>query len=292
MKKPKPTPLRQKFIKFLTLRFLSHRTIQSYTDYIVRLAKFHRKSPDILTSAEVQDWLYYLLIKRHYTASSVGVAINAVHCFYGRFLGRDCDPILHDIVRPKLEPRLPRVFSIEEIETLLTVGCQDDPRAKAFLSMVYGGGLRLNEATHVQVEDLCSDRHQLRVRQPKGGKPRYTLLSESLLQILRSYYRQFSPQGSYLFPGIRPDSPISSTCGQRLFYDAMRRAKLRGERGIHCLRHSFATHLIESGVEITTVQHLLGHARLASTAIYLHVREERVQQIQSPLGLLNLTPRS
>ena len=284
------TPLRQKFIQFLTLQDLAERTVQAYTSYVVDLAKFHHKSPDLICAQEVQGWFFHLISERKLAASSVNIAINAVHSFYGKFLHRDCDPYLSGIVRPKRQPRLPRVFSTQEVETLLTLGCKHDLRSHAFLATVYGCGLRLSEATHVQIEDLISQRHQLRVSHAKGGKPRYTLLSEPLLGILREYYRQFKPPGRYLFPGRIPGQPISKSHGQTLFYRALRCAKLSGPRSIHCLRHSFATHLIESGTEITAVQHLLGHAHLSTTARYLHVRQERIAQIQSPLGLLNLTP--
>lgn len=215
--------------------------------------------------------------------------MNDKSSFYGKFLGLDCDPYLSGIKRPKRKPRLPRVFSTEEVESLITLGCKNDLRSKAFLSMVYGCGLRLSEATHVQVEDLCPSRHQLRVSHAKGNKPRYTLLSESLLTILRSYYRQFKPKGPFLFPGVGSSLPMSKGTGQNLFYRALRRAKLPGPRGIHCLRHSFATHLLETNTEITVIQHLLGHASLSITVRYCHVRQERVRQIQSPLGLLSIS---
>ena len=291
MQKSNATPLRQKFIQFLTLRDLAERTVHAYTPYIIQLAQFHHKSPDMLCPEEVHAWFFHLISKRNYAASSVNIALNAVHSFYGKFLGLNSDPYLSGIKRPKRQPRLPRVFSIEEVETLIVVGCKNDLRSKAFLAMVYGCGLRLSEATHVQIDDLCSTRHQLRVSHAKGGKPRYTLLSESLLAILRTYYREFQLEGPFLFPGLLPDQPMSKGTGQNLFYRAFRRAKLSGPRGIHCLRHSFATHLLETHTEITIIQHLLGHAHLSTTALYCHVRQERIQQIQSPLGLLDINPR-
>ena len=236
MQKPTLTPLRQKFIQFLTLQGLAERTVQAYTAFVADLAKFHHKSPDLLSAPEVQAWFFHLVCERHLAASSINIAINAVHTFLGKFLQRDADPFLAPIKRPRRKPRLPRVFSTQETERLLTLGCQDDLRAKAFLSTVYGCGLRLSEATHVQIDDLIPDRHQLRVSHAKGGKARCTILSEPLLVILRDYYRQFKPQGPYLFPGVPPAQPMSKGTGQNLFYRAFRRAKLSGPRGIHCLR--------------------------------------------------------
>lgn len=291
MQNSNATPLRQKFIQFLTLSDLAERTVHSYTSYIIQLADFHHKSPDLLTPEQVHFWFFHLISKRKYSASSVNIAINAVHSFYGKFLGINCDPYLSGIKRPKRQPALPRVFSIEEVESLIDIGCKDHLRSKAFLCMVYGFGLRLAEATHVKIEDLCPSRHQLRVSHAKGNKPRYTLLSESLLEILRAYYREFKPKGPFLFPSLNSELPMSKGTGQNVFYRAFRRAKLPGPRGIHCLRHSFATHLLENNTEITVIQHLLGHANLSTTARYCHVRQERLQQIQSPLGLLNINPK-
>lgn len=293
MQKPNGSPLRQKFIQFLTLQNKAERTIHSYTSFVIDLSKFHRKSPELLSNDHLKAWFFHLISQRKLSASTVNLALNAVRSFYGRFLKQDIEPLLASIKRPKRHPHLPLVFSPREIELLLTRGVHEDLRAKAFLAIVYGSGLRLSEATHVKIRDLYSDRHQLLVSHPKGGRIRYTLLSESLLVILRTYYLQFKPQtqGLYLFPGDLSNQPMSKGTGQNLFYRAFRRAGLSSPRGIHCLRHSFATHLLETGTELTALQYLLGHAHLSTTAIYVHVRPERLGQIQSPLGLLNINPK-
>jgi integrase/recombinase XerD len=179
-----------------------------------------------------------------------------------------------------------QVFSVEQLEQLFTVGCVQ-PRDRAFLMTVYGGGLRLNEACHLRVGDLQSGRHQIRVVQGKGKKDRYTLLSPRLLEELRLYWKLFRLDG-WLFPSPHDgQQPLIDATGQRIFYRAVQRAGLPRQGGIHSLRHSFATHLLESGVEITVVQRLLGHTNLSTTAGYLHVRQERLGQIKSPLQLLD-----
>jgi site-specific recombinase XerD len=210
-----------------------------------------------------------------------------VRSFYGKMLNQDIEPLLHRIKRPRRPARMPRVYSMGEIEKLLTVGTEGNRRARAFLSCVYGGVLRLSEATHIQIKDLDSARHRLLVSHPKGGRQRYTLLSENLLAVLRDYYREARPK-TFLFPGAEPLVPINKGTGQGIFYGAVAKAGLPDRGGIHCLRHSFATHCLENGIEITVVQRLLGHASLHTTAGYLHVRAERMAQIQSPLGLLDL----
>jgi site-specific recombinase XerD len=153
---------------------------------------------------------------------------------------------------------------------------------------VYGAGLRLGEACGLEPRHIDSARMQIRVEQGKGRKDRYTLLSARLLQELRAYWRMFQP-GRWLFPSSHDaQKPMPGNTGQRIFTQAVARAGLPSKGGIHSLRHSFATHLLESGVEITIVQRLLGHNSLSVTANYLHVRRERLAQVQSPLQLLDL----
>lgn len=282
-----PTPLRQKFIEYLTLNRKAERTVHCYVSFIYSLAKFYKRSPELFSHEEIQHWLYHLIAERKQAPSTVNLAINAVRSFYGKMLQQDIEPLLHRIKRPRRPARVPRLYSMAEIAKLLTVGTEGNLRARAFLSCVYGGGLRLSEATHIQIKDLDGSRHRLLVSHPKGGRQRYTLLSDNLLTVLRDYYRQARPK-TYLFPGAEPLVPINKGTGQGIFYGAVAKAGLPDRGGIHCLRHSFATHCLENGIEITVVQRLLGHASLHTTAGYLHVRAERLAQIQSPLGLLDL----
>lgn len=282
-----PTPLRQKFIEYLTLNRKAERTVHCYVSFIYSLAKHYRRSPDLLSHEDIQHWLYHLIAERKQAPSTVNLAINAVRSFYGKMLQQDIEPLLHRIKRPRRPARVPRVYSMAEVEKLLTVGTAGNLRARAFLSCVYGGGLRLSEATHIQTKDLDSARHRLLVSHAKGGRQRYTLLSDNLLAVLRDYYRQVHPR-TFLFPGVEPLQPLNKSTGQGIFYGAVAKAGLPDRGGIHCLRHSFATHCLENGIEITVVQRLLGHASLHTTAGYLHVRAERLAQIQSPLGLLDL----
>ena len=282
-----PTPLRQKFIEYLTLNRKAERTVHCYVSFVYSLAKHTHRSPDLLGPADIQQWLYHLIAERKQAPSTVNLAINAVRSFYGGMLQRDIEPILRQVKRPKCPARVPQLYSMAEVERLLTLGTEGNLRARAFLSCVYGGGLRLSEATHIRIPDLSSARHRLLVSHPKGGRQRYTLLSENLLAVLREYYRQVRPK-LFLFPGDEPLQPMSKGTGQSIFYGAVARAGLPDRGGIHSLRHSFATHCLENGIEITVVQTLLGHAALSTTAGYLHVRAERLAQIQSPLGLLDL----
>ena len=286
------SPLRQKFIDHLTLRQLSERTVQTYIEWVADLAHFHRRAPDCLGRPEIDSWLLHLIQQRKLSDASVTLAINSLRSFYGSFLRQDVAALFSGIRTPRRHPQIPRVFSPDEVERLLTVGTDGDPLARAFLMTVYGCGLRLSEATHVCIADIDSKRFQLRVSHAKGGRERLVPLSDNLLQELRTWYRVHRPT-HWLFSQGPDQDPICKGTAQNIYYRARRRAQLPAKCGIHGLRHSFATHLIENGVEITLVQKFLGHAYLSTTALYLHVRQERMGQVKSPLGLIrtDLHPR-
>jgi site-specific recombinase XerD len=281
------TPLRQQLIQELVLRGLSDRTQEAYVHQVYHLAKFYRQPPDQLSDQQVRQYLFHLAHQRKLAASTVNQAVNAFRFFYHHVAPRDLEALRRALPIGRKEIRRPQVFSIEELEKLFTVGCPH-PKHRAFLMTVYGAGLRLNEACHLKCEHLDSARMQTRVVQGKGKKDRYTLLSPKLLEELRLYWRLFRPE-HWLFPSSRdPQRPLVDTTGQKMYYAAVQRAGLRRKGGIHALRHSFATHLLEAGVEITVLQRLLGHSSLSTTATYLHVRRERLAQIQGPLELLDL----
>jgi site-specific recombinase XerD len=226
-------------------------------------------------------------MERHWAASSINQAVNAFRFFYQHVAHRELTALRQALPFGRKSVVRAQVFSVEQLEQLFTVGCIQ-PRDRAFLMTVYGGGLRLNEACHLRVRDLQSDRQQIRVVQGKGKKDRYTLLSPRLREELKLYWKLYRLEG-WLFPAHHEvQQPMIDATGQRIFYRAVQRAGLPRQGGIHSLRHSFATHLLESGVEITVVQRLLGHTSLNTTAGYLHVRQERLGQIKSPLQLLDL----
>jgi integrase/recombinase XerD len=287
------TPLRQYFIRELALRGMSPRTQVAYVAAVHRLAQYYHQAPDQLNEEELKVYLLHLAQERHLAPSSLNQHVSALRCFYDLVLHRSPEVLRRAVPRVRKAIRRPQVFSVQELERLFTVGCPH-PKHRAFLMTVYGAGLRLNEACHLKPEHLDSARQQIRVEQGKGRKDRTTLLSPRLLAELRAYWRAFRP-GPWLFPSSRdPQQPLPDGTAQKLFWKAVARAGLPRKGGIHSLRHSFATHLLESGVEITVVQRLLGHSNLATTSTYLHVRQERLARIQSPLQLLDLdgTPKA
>ena len=280
--------LRQQLLEELVLRGCSERTQEAYVQQVYQLAKFFHQSPDQLSNQQVRAYLLHLARERQLAASTINQAVNAFRCLYERVLHREVEALRQALPFTRKPIQRPQVFGIAELERLFTVGCLH-PKHRAFLMTVYGAGLRLNEACHLKAEHLDAARQQIRVVQGKGRKDRYTLLSPRLLEQLRQYWRLFRP-AHWLFPATRdPLRPMADATGQRIYYHAVHRAGLRRKGGIHALRHSFATHLLEAGVEITVVQRLLGHAHLHTTSTYLHVRQERLAQIAGPLQLLDLS---
>ena len=285
------TALRAKYVRDLAVRGRALRTQQSYTSYVADLARFYHRSPDQISYDEVASWLHYLIRERKLSASSVNIAVNAVRFLYGVTLQRDVNALMAGVPRMKRHTRRAEVYARSEIEAILSAPAQ--PRDRAFLMSVYAGGLRLSEATHLQTNDIDRARMQWRVRQGKGAKERVLPLSQRLLQELEAYWRtqrqgRAGQDSSWLFLGRTAGQPMNRSTGQNIYYRAVRKSGVRRKGGIHLLRHSFATQLIESGVELTLVQRLLGHTSLVTTLRYLHVTAARLEAAQSPLDLIDL----
>ena len=248
------------------------------------LAKYYRRRPDRLNVEEVQEYLYHLMEERKLAWSSCNVALSGLRFFYGVTLRWPAAKVSFMLPRPRGQWKLPQVLAGIEVKRLLAA--RDNPKHRVFLMAVYAGGLRLSEAVNLQARDIDSARMQIRVRQGKGNKDRYTLLSHRLLEELRCYWRGYRPR-RWLFPGRPPQQHIHTATGQRIYYAARDKAKISKDGGIHILRHSFATHMIENGVELAAVQRLLGHRHMHTTMRYLHLTQNRRRQWQSPLDLLS-----
>lgn len=276
------TPLRQRLIREMQLRQFSPRTVDSYVDAVYGLAAFYQRSPDQLKLEEVRSYLHHLLIERKLAQSTCNLRAAAITFFYRNVLGQESFN-LH--FRRKHSGKLPEVYSVEELVQLFEAACSR--RDRVFLMTTYAAGLRLKEARHLKPKDIHSQRGLIRVEQGKGQKDRYTLLSPQLLTELREYWQEYRP-GEWLFPNEAKTEPIDRRSAQRIFYKAKRRAKLKRGRGIHTLRHCFATHLLEAGVDLRTIQMFLGHKSLDTTAIYIHLTQKKLGSVQSPLDLLCL----
>jgi integrase/recombinase XerD len=271
------SPLRRRMIEDMTIRKLAPKTPHDYVQRIKNFAAFLGRSPDMATFEDVRRY------QLHLTASGVGVptinqTISTLRFFFKVTLRR------HEIVEHTHvihEPRkLPVVLSAEEVARLLDAA--PGLKYKAALSVAYGAGLRAAEVVSLKVSDIDSKRMIIRVEQGKGGKDRNVMLSPSLLELLRAWWKATRPQG-WLFPGRDPAQPMTTRQLNRACRAAAQMAEINKRVSPHSLRHSFATHLLEQKVDVRIVQVLLGHAKLETTALYTHVATKMIGEVMSPL---------
>ncbi len=271
--------LRTKMVEEMKLRNFSPRTQQSYLAAVVGLVKYYRQSPDQFTQEQIRAYLLHLQ-ERGLSPSSRNVAISGMKFFYHQILGWNEKQLF--IPPRKRTWQLPEVLGQKEVERLLLA--TGKPRDRCLLMTAYATGLRVSELVRLKVSAIDSERMMVRVEQGKGRKDRYTILSARLLGELRSYWKEHrSP--TYLFPN-RKGGPISIDYAQRIYNLAKQKAQIHKGRGIHTLRHCFATHLLEAGVDLRTIQTLLGHNSMASTERYLQIGQHKLTATANPLDLL------
>jgi len=276
------TPLRQRLLDDLRLRNYAPRTADAYVAAVVRLARHFGRSPDRLGAEEVRAFQLHL-VSQDLSWSTRNQIACGLRFFFAVTLGRP--DVVAAIPYGKKPRRLPAVLSSQEVLRLLTAA--HPGRQRLLLQTAYACGLRLSELVGLRVSDIDSARMLVLVRQGKGAKDRLVPLSPRLLQELRAYWRRWRPW-PWLFPGARPDTHLSVGQVQRLFAAALRRSGLGKPASMHTLRHSYATHLLEAGVDVVTLQRILGHRHLQTTSRYLHVSARHLQQTPSLLDLLVL----
>jgi integrase/recombinase XerD len=233
------TPLRAKYIRDLVIRGRSKHTQEAYTRYVRDLARYYRRSPELISYEEVTDWVHHLIKERQLSASSVNIAVSAVRFLYAVTLRRETVDLMTSVPRMKHTIRRAEIYARSEVEAILSAPRQ--PRDRAFLMTVYACGLRLAETRHLKTSDIDRARMQLRVRKGKGGKERVLPLSNRLLKELGDYWRaqrqgKWGDDIPWLFLGYRAE-PICTTSGQNIFYRAVKKSGVRYKGGIHTLRH-------------------------------------------------------
>lgn len=282
--------LRQRLIDQLELRGRSSRTQDSYVGAVSLLARHYHRSPERISDGELQAYLLYLLREKHNSAGTLIVAVSALRFFYRHVLGRPTAAIETALPRMKRPVVRPRVFSPEQVRRLLAVEALS-LKHRTLLMTAYASGLRASELCRLRPEHILSDRGQIRVEQGKGRKDRYTVLSPRLLEALRQYWRVYHPGGGWFFPSRqRAGEPVGVGSVQHVYWRAVRLAGLPRNGGMHALRHSFATHLLEAGVPLPVLQRLMGHRRFETTMRYLHVRREVFSGFQGLLEALDHNP--
>jgi len=277
------TALRRRMEDAMVLRGFAVRTRETYLACVSGLAKHYRCAPDRLDGAQIQAYLLHLIQERKLAYASVNQAACAFRFLFGQVLQQR--QMWLDIPMAKVPKRLPVVLARDEIGRLFAAA--GNLRARTVLMTTYAAGLRVSEVCALRVADIESapDRMCLKVRQGKGGKDRYTLLSARLLETLRRYWQTCRPR-TWLFPNRAGDGPMGDQTAQRIYWATCDRAGLTQAAGIHTLRHSFATHLLEAGVDLHTIQRLLGHGHISTTMRYLHLAQRRLTGTTSPLELL------
>jgi len=280
------SPLRRRMIEDMTIRNLSPATQRSYLHAVSRFSQYFGRSPDRLGLEDVRAYQVHLASKG-VAWGSLNQVVCALRFFYGVTLGRETIP--ERIVYARAPRKLPTVLGGDEIVWFLE--SVSSLKARVALTTAYAAGLRVSEVAALKVSDIDSSRMVMRIAHGKGGKERYAMLSAPLLGILRSYWRLARPP-LYLFSGRAPDKPIEPTVLHAACRSATAAAGLDKRVSVHVLRHSFATHLLESGVDIRIIQVLLGHENLSTTARYTRVSTQVIGNTMSPLDRLslNVTP--
>jgi len=281
------TPLRQRMIEDMRLRNLSTETQRAYVHYISGLARYYQTSPDQLSLEEIREYQLHLVEERLLSAESVNTFVSAANFFYTVTLETPWPE--GALPRARVPKRLPVVLSAGETQEFFrhvtTI------RYRAALMTAYGAGLRVSEVVALQVGDIDSRRMLIRVRQGKGKKDRYAMLSPRLLEVLRAWWRAQHPAGQahkaapeeWLFPGYRRGRHMNVGSLQTVCREAAQMAGIAKRVTVHTLRHSFATHLLENGADVRMIQVLLGHSRIDTTARYTAVSPATIAKTQSPL---------
>ena len=274
--------LRKRFIRDLKIQNYSDHTITSYVSSISQIARYHDCCPSHLSVEQIKDYISHLRdLGRSW--STINLLISALNTFYIGTLGQPQK--MEPISRPKKQSKIPNIFSPEEVTRLLKA--VNNVKHRTFLMTMYAGGLRISEACKLKVIDVDSARMRIIVRNAKGHKDREVLLSKNLLKHLRVYYQKYRPDG-YLFPGRDKSRPYSRTSARLIFARALKNAGLTKKATTHTLRHSFATHMMESGIDIRIVQSQLGHKSLRTTLQFCHLTDRSMAAVRSPFDDLSI----
>ena len=274
------TELRKRMIEGLQLRGLSERTQEAYVRTVRQLSEHYHKSPDKITEEELRQYFLHLKNVKHYARNTMTIAICGIKFLFERVLVREWTIL--NLVRPAPEHKLPVILSREEVREIL--GCLRLPRYQVCLKTIYACGLRLQEGINLRVADLDSARMMIHVRHGKGAKDRYVPLPERTLELLRQYWKThrhptllFPAAGRHHLELAQATEPMSKSSVQDAFHAALKTSGNHKRASVHTLRHSWATHLLEAGVNLRLIQEWLGHSSPATTSVYTHLTVKATQ---------------
>jgi integrase/recombinase XerD len=269
------------YLEMLQRKRYSPSTISTYSNYFIQFMDyFNDKNLQHISHQQINNYMLELIRSRQISISQQNQRINAIKFYYEKVLGRKRE--YYQISRPRKESKLPTVLTLDEVESILQLTVNQ--KHKCILMTLYSGGLRRSELINLKVEDIDSKRMLIKVCGAKGKKDRYTLLSERLLTELRKYYREYLPR-YWLFEGQK-NGRYSGTSIENIFREAARRAGINKYVTPHSLRHSFATHLLEQGINLRYIQELLGHASTKTTEVYTRVASNALMKIKNPLDTI------
>lgn len=272
-----------RFKKRLSIENYSSQTIQSYYSAIKLFLEYVEKMElSQITEKEIENYLYYCKTKKIYSFSAMKQVIASIRYLYLNVLGKPVPKTL--FIKLKKPNTLPSVFTFNEISKILEV--TRNLKHKTILFLIYSAGLRLGELLELKIGDINSEAMKIYVRQGKGKKDRYIMLSENVLSLLREYYKVYKPK-DYIFEG-QSGGKYSPKSVQSVFKTAIKKAGIKKKATVHTLRHSFATHLLDDGTDIRYIQELLGHKRIETTQIYTHVSSYSINKIKSPADKLKI----
>ena len=266
----------------MLLKAMSPATINTYsTEFKQLLYLLGNTQVQTLTKAQIETYLLWCVKKLSVGESQLNQRINAIKFYFETVLGQS--RMLFDLPRPQKPSLLPKVLDNTEVKKILAQ--KANIKHKAILMLAYSAGLRVSEISRLKIADVDSARMQIRVERAKGKKDRVVMLSQVLLKTLREYYKSYKPQ-TYLFEGYNPGSALTVRSIQAIFKDALGKAKINKKIGIHGLRHSFATHLLEAGTDLRIIQELLGHNDPNTTMRYTHISKKVINKVKSPLDYI------
>ena len=284
------SPLRQRMLEDMRIRDLSVRTQTAYIRAVKRFAVYLGRSPDTATAEDLRLFQLHM-VEEGATTGTLNATVAGLRFFFEVTLSQP--ELLKKITYVSQPRKLPIILSREEVSQLLQA--TGNLKHQAALSVAYGAGLRASEVVSLKVTDIDSERMIIRVEQGKGSKDRQAMLSPSLLELLRHWYRHANKQrqmlpGGWLFPSTNPVNHLSARQLNRIIHEAHSRTDIDKPINLHALRHAFATHLLEDGVDIRVIQVLLGHKKLETTATYSHVAARTLREVKGPLEHLRIEP--
>lgn len=273
------TVLRENFKRDMGLKNFAVTTQLVYVAHIIRYSRYFKQQPELLEEEHIKTYLF-MLVEKGRSKSYINQAYSALRFLYETTLKRDWEG--YKIPRSKKEKQLPVALNRKEVDKLFD--SITNKKHKAIFELIYGSGLRVSEAANIKVKDINSKEMKVYVKDAKGHKDRYTLLSKQALTTLREYYVMYNVHGEYLFPSTRDtNKPLTSRSIQKAFNTKRELLGLNPRATVHSLRHSFATHLLENNTNMHTIKELLGHSSINTTAIYIHVSNINIINVKSPL---------